>query len=315
MKRLLWLIVAVLMLCPGRALAQADAAFTNYWTLQSYFNPAASGLNGQLNVNAAYSMQMLGFENAPATMLASADLPVFFIGPNHGMGAGFLNDKVGLFSNRKIYVQYAYHLPLWGGRLSVGVRPGLLTESFDGTKVDAGDSGDPAFSSSQVDGNAFDLDLGFRYTYKDTWYAGLSAMHCLMPTVSLGDDKMNEVSVDPIFYLTGGYKLKFRQPQYQLHTSAILRTDLMAWRADLTARLAYAGEKMKMCGGLTYSPMTAVAFLLGFDFHGVTIGYSYEIYTGGISALNGSHELIMGYQTDLNLFKKGKNLHKSVRFL
>ena len=39
------------------------------------------------------------------------------------------------------------------------------------------------------------------------------------------------------------------------------------------------------------------------------------MYTGGIGALNGTHEVMIGYQTDLNLFKKGKNLHKSVRLL
>ena len=45
------------------------------------------------------------------------------------------------------------------------------------------------------------------------------------------------------------------------------------------------------------------------------IGYSYEIYTSAISFGNGSHELFVGYQTDLNLYKKEKNLHKSVRIL
>ena len=30
---------------------------------------------------------------------------------------------------------------------------------------------------------------------------------------------------------------------------------------------------------------------------------------------NGSHELFVGYQMDLNLIKKGKNLHKAVRIL
>ena len=45
------------------------------------------------------------------------------------------------------------------------------------------------------------------------------------------------------------------------------------------------------------------------------LGYSYEIYTSAISAKNGSHELFVGYQTELNLYKKGRNLHKTVRLL
>ena len=297
------------------AKAQYDVAFTNYWALQSYYNPAASGLDGLLNVQGAYSMQMVGFEDAPATMYAGVDMPVYFLGPRHGAGIGFLNDEVGLFSNKKISLQYAYHQPLKGGRLSGGVRLGLLTESFDGTKLDMSDSGDPAFPSSQVNGTGFDIDAGLRYTYKSLWYAGLSAMHLTGPTVKLGDDRTNQVTVKPLLYAQGGYTLKFRQPEYALYASGILRTDLKAWRGDITARLAYNGEKLHMYGGLTYSPTISVGLLVGTVFHGINVGYSYEMYTGGIGALNGTHELVLGYQTDLNLFKKGKNRHQSVRLL
>ncbi len=313
MKRLLWLVVSVLMAV--QAYAQYDAAFTNYWALQSYFNPASSGLDGQLSIQGAYSMQMAGFDNAPSTMLATADLPLFFLSPRHGAGVGFMNDKIGLFSNKKLYIQYAYHQPLWGGSLSIGARVGFLNETFDGSKLDVIESGDPAFATSQVNGTGIDVDAGLRYTYKKRWYVGLSSMHLTGPTIKLGDDKTHQVEVSRLYYLTGGYNVRFRKPEYALYTSAILRTDLQAWRGDITARLAYDGEKIHLYGGVSYSPTVSVAVLLGTKFHGIQIGYSYEVYTGGIGALHGSHELVLGYQTDLNLFKKGKNLHKSVRIL
>ena len=50
-------------------------------------------------------------------------------------------------------------------------------------------------------------------------------------------------------------------------------------------------------------------------FHGIMLGYSYEIYTNAVPVGNGSHELFVGYQTDVNLFKKGRNHHQSVRLL
>lgn len=313
MNRLLWFVVTLLVALNGKA--QYDAAFTNYWALQGYFNPASSGLSGQVDLQGAYSLQMLGFEDAPATMLVSVDMPLYFIGPRHGVGVGVINDEVGLFSNKKLYLQYAYHQPLKGGKLSGGVRAGLLNPSFDGTKLDMIDSGDPAFPTSQANGTGFDLDAGLRFTYKNLWYAGLSAMHCLAPKVKLGDDKIQQISVKPLFYATGGYTLKFRRPEYALYTTGILRTDLNSWRGDVTARLGYTGEKIKLYGGLSYSPTISVGVLLGTQFQGINIGYSYEVYTGGIGALNGTHELVLGYQTDLNLFKKGKNKHQSVRLL
>ncbi len=313
MKRLLWF--GVVWLTAFGMKAQSDVAFTNYWALQSFYNPATSGLDGKLTLQGGYSMQMVGFEHAPATMFVGVDMPVYFIGPRHGVGVGFLNDEVGLFSNKKFYLQYAYHHPFAGGRFSTGFRAALLSESFDGSKLDAVDSGDPVFASGQIDGNSFDLDLGLRYTYKDSWYAGVSVMHLLAPTVSMGDDKVNQVSYEPNLYATAGYTYHFRKPEYVLYATGILRTDLVAWRGDVTARLAYNGEKIKLYGGLTYSPTVSVGLLLGTTFQGINIGYSYEMYTGGVGALHGTHELVLGYSTDLNLFKKGKNKHQSVRIL
>jgi hypothetical protein len=45
------------------------------------------------------------------------------------------------------------------------------------------------------------------------------------------------------------------------------------------------------------------------------VGYCYEAYTGAISLGNGGHELFVGYQTDVNFGKKGRNRHQSVRIL
>lgn len=313
MKRWYWLALIALAALPARA--QYDAALGHYWALQPYYNMAATGLSGQIDVHGLYSMQLSGFEHNPSTMLVAADMPLFFIGPAHGAGLGFMNDNIGLFSNKEIYLQYAYHQKLWGGRLSAGLRLSILNNSFDGSKLDLEDTGDPAFIQSQVSGTAFDLGFGLRYTYKDRWYAGLSALHLMNPTIKLGDEKRQEEQVSGSYYLTGGYTFRFREPTIKLYTTAIVRTDFQQWRADLTARLAYSGPKHKLYAGVGYSPTNSVTVLLGLNFHGVDIGYSYEAYTSGIGALHGAHEIVVGYQTDLNLFKKGKNRHQSIRIL
>ena len=312
MKRLLW--TGMLIVSLG-ARAQFDAAFTNTWALQSYYNPAAAGLDSKLNVQGVYSMQMVGYEGAPKTMVINADMPLWFIGPKHGVGAAFLNDAIGAFSNKKIQLQYAFHQKFLKGRISIGVRPALLMVGLNGSKLDYVDKNDPAFVQNDVKGNAFDLDLGLRYTYKKLWYVGVSAVHLLGPTVKLGDDKTREVTVEPTFYVQGGYNLVFRHPRYKLAMDAMVRSDLLFWRGDINARLMYDGEKHKLYGGLMYSPTISVGLLLGFDFHGINIGYSYEVYTGGVGALNGTHEILIGYQHDLDFSKKGKNLHKAVRLL
>ncbi len=306
--------MALMLAATARMQAQYDAAFGNYWAVQPFYNPAATGLDETLNVQGAYSMQLTGFENAPATMYAGVDLPLFFLSPKHGLGVAFLNDALGLFSHKKFSLQYAFHQPLWGGRLSGGLRVGFLSETFDGSKVDVEQTGDPAFPTSEADGSGFDLDAGLRYTHK-RWYVGFSMLHITNPTIELGDEKAQEFHIPASYYLTGGYNIKLRNPLYSINTSAIVRTDMQFWRADLTARVGYDKTKYKLYGGLSYSPTNSVSMLLGGQYQGITLGYSYELFTTGIGATSGSHELVLGYQMDLNIFKKGKNKHKSVRIL
>ena len=308
------MLVCIVLLCSLAARGQYDPAFNHYWNLQTFYNPAASGIDGQLNVQGGYAMQMLGYTHAPATMIITADLPLWMIGPAHGLGAGFVNDKIGLFEHKRFFLQYAYHQKLWGGRLSAGVRAGLLAETFDGTGLDPIDTGDPAFPTSEVNGTAFDLDAGIRYDGK-RWYAGFAVMHTLAPMVELGDNKTNEYEVPRTYYLTGGYNIRLKNPLLSMQTSAIVRTDLVNWRGDATARLCYNGPKGKMYLGVGYSPTISASVFVGGDFHGIQLGYCYECYTSGVGALQGTHEISIGYTTDLNLFKKGKNRHQSVRIL
>ena len=299
--------------------AQDDVAFTNFWNFQSFYNPAAAGRSGQLDVKGIYRMEMAGFEDAGQTMLIQGDLPMFFVpkAERHGMGAGFMDDKIGLFSTKRLWLQYAYHHPFGKKNiLSAGVKFAMLSNGFDGSDVDLGEgSNDELVPSSNVTGTGFDLDFGLRFERKNLWYAGVSVMHLVSPKVNLGEEKQYQVRTSPTIYAGGGYAFKFKVPEFSLKTDAMVRTNLQSWRADVSGRLCYDGEKGKMYAGLNYSPMVSVALLLGITYQGVNVGYSYEMYTGGIAVQNGTHEIHISYLMELNLTKRGKNRHQSVRWL
>lgn len=142
---------------------------------------------------------------------------------------------------------------------------------------------------------------------------GLSAQHLTSPTVNLGET--NELKIDPAFYLTGGYNIKLRNPFLTIKPSVLVRTDLTAYRADITTRLVYKHENKMLYAGVGYSPTNSVTAYVGGSFHGVVVGYSYEMYTSAINVGNGSHEFYVGYQMDVNLQKKGRNRHSAVRIL
>lgn len=292
--------------------AQYDVSFSHYFDLEPSYNAAAVGKQSKLNVAAAYAMDLAGFKRNPQTMYVGADLPFYFLKSYHGAGIQLMNDKLGLFTHQRLALQYAFKVKLFGGTLSTGISAGLLSESFDGTKVDLEDSSDPAFSSSKLDGNSIDLGAGLYYT-RGKLYVGLSAQHLNSPLIKLGET--NELKVDATYYLIGGYDIRLRNPYLTIKPSFLVRTDGVAWRGDITGRLVYTNDKKMMYLGVGCSPTNSVTVLIGGNVHGVIMGYSYEMYTSAINPGNGSHELFIGYQMDLNLTKKGRNLHKSVRTL
>ena len=308
-----WNILAVLCLSAASVKAQWDVQFSDYTTLKSFYNPAVSGTDGLLNVAATYSMQMAGYKGAPSTVFAAADLPVYFLTPRHGAGLSFMTDKIGMFSTTKLALQYAYNFRLGKRtRLAIGVQGAFLSESIDPSGVELLDDGDPAFPSSSVSGNRFDMGAGL-YFYHPKYFLGLSGQHLLAPTIKMGEK--NEVSIDRVYYLMGGCNIKIKNTLFSLAPSFLVQTDMQSWREDLQCKFCMDYDGKILYVGVGYSPTISTTFLIGGSFHGIRIGYSYQLYTSGIGAANGAHEIVLNYQVDLDLFKKGRNAHKSVRWL
>jgi type IX secretion system PorP/SprF family membrane protein len=246
-------------------------------------------------------------------MYVGADMPIYFLSPRHGAGLSLYSDKVGMFTTTKINIQYAYNVKVGlKGRLAAGVSFGMLSEVLDGSKVELEESTDPAFPSSSVDGNSVDLNFGLYYTMPQLW-AGLSVMHALGPTITAGEKY--EVEFPQSYFLMAGGNIKLKNSLLTLQPSLLVTTDWQTWREDFQCKVVYEYEGRKLYGGLGYSPNVSTTFLVGGNFHGISVGYSYQMYTSGIGMINGSHELVIGYQTNLDLFKKGRNKHKSVRWL
>lgn len=312
MLKRLYVTAALLLTVVGAVRAQYDASFSHYWDLETYYNPAAAGKEAKLNIVGVYALDFAGYENNPRSMYFAGDMPVRVKNTIHGLGVSLFNDQIGLFQHQRFALMYSYKQKLFGGVLSGGVQAGLLSESFDGSDLDLEDSSDPAFSSSEVDGSSFDLGFGLYYT-RGRWYVGLSGQHLTAPLVELGET--NELQIDRTYYLTGGYNIKLRNPFLTIPVTTLVKTDTSDWRADITGRLVYRNDKKFLYGGLTYSPDHSFTVLVGGSFHGIQVGYSYEVYTSEVSVGNGSHELFVSYQMDIDLYKKGKNKHKSVRIL
>ena len=300
------LLLAVLM----QGHAQYDVAFTHFWMMEPQFNPAAAGSRPDLRVTGAYSNQFSGYTGSPRTMYIGADMPLW--SRHHGGGIYFLNDDIGLFSHKRVAAEYALRFRFLGGQLGVGVQGEILNESFDGSKADVEDTSDPALPQSTVTGNKIDAAAGLYYS-NEHFYAGVSSLHLTAPTVVLGE--RNEVAVKRSYYFTAGYNISLRNPLYTIHPCVRWMYDGVSDRTDIALRAQYSHETRMLFAGATYSPGNSAGLFVGGKWRGIVLSYSYEAYTGGVGLGNGAHELVLSYEMPLNMEKKGKNRHQSVRFL
>ncbi len=310
MKR--YIIVFLLLAVGLDTWAQQEPAFTHYWMLPTAYNPAAAGKTEELNIVLAYNMQLTGFERAPKTMFANADLQLALGNTRHGVGGHFMRDDIGLFSHARFVAQYNYKFPLLGGVMAIGAQVDMLNEKFVGSNVDTEDASDPAIPRSDVNGSAFDFSAGLYYAHRQ-WYVGLSALHLTAPVITLGETY--QYPVKRTYFFTGGYNIRLRNPFVTIQPTAFGMYDGSDWLANVGARVTYTHDKRHLFAGVHYGINRSVGAYVGGTIMGAVITYSYEAYTTGVGLGHGAHEIAIGYKVDLNLGKKSKNKHKSVRLL
>ena len=304
---LIRLVLALLLFGAGQfnVHAQQDPAFIHYWRLETQWNPAAVGRSPQLTVSGAVQTHANGYTQAGSTMWAGADLAFRFGGAEHGVGAAFTNDAIGLFSHKRFALQYALHRNWRGGRFSLGVQADMLQEGIDGGKADLNDGNDPAFPTSQLNGSRFDLSAGAAYT-RPQFGLSASLLHLTAPTVEW--DETHRMKVKSLLNFSAHYNIRPDESLYTIIPSAMLRV-------DLTLRGEYSFEKRRLFGGVNYAPGRSVALLFGGTLRGLDIAYSYEAFTSGLGLGAGQHEISVVYRLPVDLGKKGRNLHRSVRWL
>ena len=296
--------------------AQSDAHFNNFLEVENFYNPAAMNRNSRTNVVGALSMQMAGYTHAPVSMFIGANLPLPFGEYRNSLGVGLFNETLGLFTNRRLLFDYAYKIGMGKGWMNIGVQGGVMSEEFNGGRLKMETQNDPAFPTGNERGTVGDLGAGVLYVNGE-WWVGASAQHLNFPHVEFGktQGKNIEMDIKPTLYLTGGCNIGLRNPLLSVQPCFLVESDIDFWRVDMSVRGYYQYETTLLYMGATYSPGVSVSAMIGGRVREVLIGYAYEFYTSGVGALKGSHDLTVSWQTDVDFFKKGRNVHKSVRYL
>ena len=326
LSHIITLAVALLaLLQPAAVEAQVDAQFTQYFEVPNYYNPGAIGANDYIKLRGGSRMQWVGIPKAPKTFLISGDMPLKLFNKRFGIGLVLQQESMGLYKNMSIGIQLGYKFKLFKGEFTAGLQLGMIDESFKGSEVyipdnnEYHDANDDAIPQTDIRGSAFDMAFGVQYVHKYFW-AGLSCTHITSPTITMnaesgegGGEKNYEFEAGRALYFMAGSNIPLKNTLFEIMPSMLVKSDLTFTTAEITGRVRY--HKF-LTAGLGYRYNDAVMAMIGAEFKGFFLGYSYDYHTSAISkASSGSHEIFAGYSLKLDFSDKNKNKHKSIRIM
>ena len=302
--------------------AQVDAAFSHFWLGQSYYNPAVAGELSAIRLNVGSRMQWVDFKHAPMTFYFATDMPYKLLGQRWGVGAKVEFERIGLYTNSRIGAQLAWKRKIGKGTFSVGIQPGVFSQTFRGNEAITVDDETTGSSTTQdiptqnVSGTVFDANVGVYYTHPKYW-AGFSVTHIMSPTIELKVSReatqMWEFKVGRSYYFMGGGNIPINNTLFDIQPSAMFAMTENFWTAQVAAKLRY-NRMFSIGAGYRYKD--AVSAFIGVNLKDAYIGYAYDYPVSAISkATFGSHEVFITYHVKLDPKEKNKNKQKSVRLM
>jgi type IX secretion system PorP/SprF family membrane protein len=291
--------------------AQQDPQFTQYMLNTLYYNPAYAGIPGATNFTAIHRSQWLGYTTtfdgagAPNTQVISANAPL----PKLNSGAGFhvVNDNLGVVNNLEIQASFAYHIGIKNAKLSIGIRPGLYTQTMDFDKYRAVDPDDPLIASGQESQMRPDLAAGM-YFRSEKYYIGASVNHLLKTKFDFGVDSLRN-ALESHVYLTAGYNYDLNY-DVVLKPSVLVKSDLNTYSVEISL---LAALREKLWGGVSYRQSDAMIAMIGYSFmkdDTFKVGYAFDYIINAREAKQPtSHEFLLSYTLPV----LGSGEHKIIR--
>ena len=260
-------------------------------------NPAYAGSREVLSFFSSVRMQWLGIDGAPTLETVS----IHSLLKNDKVGLGFSGQflQYGVTKSNSFYADYAYHLIVGRGKLSLGLRGGLdmSNTDFSGIKESLNDPTDPVFQTNDEPYYLPNVGSGFYYYNKRYFFGAAVPSFLAYKKNSAGD-----ISMDPFknidIMACAGMLVTF-SPAFKLKPSVFLdySTDkTKEMRIDLNANLIIY-DFVWIGGSWRTSENVGVAILQLQVTPQLMLGYSYDFPVGSMSGYwEASHEVILRYE-------------------
>lgn len=293
-----------------QAIAQQETMISQYMFNGLYLNPAYAGSHDYTEATGLYRQQWAGMAGAPVSQIVSADGKI----KNTKMGWGGIltNDKIGVTYKTDLYGNYAYHLPLGKGKLSLGLRAGVSYYCALVTQLTVWDNNDQVFTNN-VKSKYLPNAGGGLYYYTTKFFAGLSAPNMLNydpnTFATLGNVMKDAPNYVRHAYLYTGYVIEASENLHFKPSVLVKYVKNAPAQVDLNLNVLI---NRKFWVGGSYRTGDAIVGIVEYQHNGNwRIGYAYDFALTKLQKYNsGSHEVMFSY-----MFVKPEALKiKSPRF-
>ena len=284
------LLLVLILTISSTGFSQQTTLYSQYVFNRLAINPAYAGSQDQLQVTTLHRRQWDNFEGAPTTNTIIAHKAIK--NKNIGIGLVASYDKIGVHSDQRLYISYAYKIKMVHGTLAMGLQGGFSRLESDFTQLTT------RTSDALVSGirNTFNPNFGAGLYYSNSsFFAGISAPFLLNNSLNKGTEITSIAEEKRYYFLTVGQVFTLN-PMVKVLPSALVRVqEGNATSAEIGANFILNDV---LTVGAAYRSEDALISMMKLDIsENISMGYSYDHTLSDIGAYsNGSHEFMLSYR-------------------
>lgn len=317
--------------------AQDMPFVSQYFDLQSLYNPAATGVTGTLKIALDGRIDSVGSVDKTENLSALAEGGYDFGNLRIGGGLKFTGVKRTPDNMMRGALNLSLGYRIGNGFLSFGLSPGIIrgkigqNGSSDSGNENSGNEDEnqevankESYDYKRINATSFDIGIGLLFSYKDLWISA-SGLHLTNPKFTIKrtgyvEDENDNYSyvtreaAQRTFYFGGGYNITVKKSLWYVEPSFMLSAMKPSTQWQATVRLKF---RNLFFAGIGWRSKKTGTIIAGIEYKGFHLSYSYD--HGFSSAPDGykygGHELLAWYSVTFDVIKQKKYRQKSVRIL
>ncbi len=290
MRKLLIILSLPLLLFTDAGSQHLFPVYSQYMLNGLALNPAYAGSRDVFNITIGYRNQWVGFDGAPVSQTLSAHTPMK--NENVALGIFLHNEQIDVRNNTSLYLNYAYRIPVAGGRLSLGLKAGGINRNMNWSRLSLHDPGDVVFSDPGSSDMLPNFGFGIYY-YTSRFFLGASVPFFLSDSTRNSKAVLYHDMSNYNYLISGGFvagRGPFKvKPSFLLKYSEKNPLQLDANLSFILADLIWIGASYRLEDSMVGLFKIQISDRL-------RIGYTYDYSLGQLNKFNnGSHEITLIY--------------------